>query len=194
MNVYVTAKTIKKLREERHMTQTGLAELIGVSDKAISKWETARGLPDISLIEPLAKALGVSVIELISGEYRINQNISCNVKRSKIYVCPVCGNIIHATGAAVVSCCGITLPELEPEQADEEHFMEVVDTDARHDVRMEHPMTKDHYISWMAYVTDGRFEMKKLYPEGSAEADFLGRGHGLIFSYCNRHGLFVRKV
>lgn len=194
MDVYVTAKTIKKLREEKHMTQHDLAKQIDVSDKTISKWETARGLPDISLIEPLAKALGVSVIELLSGEYKINQNISCNVKRSKFYVCPVCGNIIHTTGAAVVSCCGITLPELEPEQVDEAHPMEVLYTDARHYVRMEHPMTKNHYISWMAYVTDGHFEMKKLYPEGNAEADFLCRGHGLIFGYCNRHGLFVQKV
>lgn len=51
------------------MTQIELARKINVSDKTISKWETGKGLPDISLIETLAKALNVSVIELMSGEY-----------------------------------------------------------------------------------------------------------------------------
>ena len=182
MDTYITARSIKRLREEKRITQSELAEKLGVSSKAVSKWETARGLPDISLIEPLAKALGVSVIELMNGDYRINENVACNLKKSKFYVCPVCGNVMHTTGAAVVSCCGITLPEAEPEEGDECH------------VSLSHPMTKEHYISFIAYVTDGHFEMKKLYPEGNAEADFLGRGHGLIIAYCNQHGLYQSRV
>lgn len=194
MDMYITSQAIKKLREERKITQNELAEILGVSSKTISKWETARGLPDISLIEPLAKALGVSVIELFNGEYRINENAACNLKKSKFYVCPICGNILHATGAAVVSCCGITLPEVEPEVEDDAHKLEVKYTDSRHYVRISHPMTKEHYISFIAYVTDGHFEMKKLYPEGNGEADFLGRGHGCIYAYCNQHGLFRVRV
>lgn len=194
MDAYITAKSIRTLREEKHITQNELAEKLGVSNKTISKWETARGLPDISLIEPLARALGVSVIELINGEYRTNENVSCNVKKSKFYVCPVCGNIIHTTGAAVVSCCGITLPEAEAEEPDPAHEWEVVYTDARHYVRMDHPMTREHHISFIAYVTDGHFEMKKLYPEGGAEADFLARGHGWLYAYCNQHGPFRKRV
>ncbi|MBQ4191517.1 MAG: helix-turn-helix transcriptional regulator [Clostridiales bacterium] len=68
MNPYVTGTMIRRLREERKMTQLQLAGKIGVTDKAISKWETGRGYPDIALVEPLAEALGVSVIELFSGE------------------------------------------------------------------------------------------------------------------------------
>ena len=64
MNAYITGLTIKGLREKKGITQAELAEQIGVSDKAVSKWETAKGLPDITLIEPIAKALGVSVIRV----------------------------------------------------------------------------------------------------------------------------------
>ena len=88
MNTYVTGPTIKRLRESKKLTQSELADRIGVSSKTVSKWETAKGLPDISLIQPLARALGVSVIELMNGEHIINQNISCNMLRSKFYVCP----------------------------------------------------------------------------------------------------------
>ena len=65
MNLYVTGNTIKQLREQKKMTQAELADKIDVSSKTISKWETAKGLPDISLLEPLSAALGVSVMELI---------------------------------------------------------------------------------------------------------------------------------
>lgn len=67
MDNYITGTVIKLLREKKGLKQSELASKIGVSDKAISKWETAKGLPDISLIEPLSKALGVSVLELLSG-------------------------------------------------------------------------------------------------------------------------------
>ncbi len=115
MDNYITGATIKRLREAKGITQTQLAEQIGVSSKAVSKWETAKGLPDITLIEPLSSALGVSVMELMSGDTVINKNISSNILRSKFYVCPVCGNIIRTTGDALISCCGITLPALEAE-------------------------------------------------------------------------------
>ena len=110
MNTYVTGSTIRQLREAKGLTQAELAEMLSVSAKTISKWETAKGLPDISLLEPLAAALGVSVLELMQGEPIINRNRAANLLRSKLYVCPLCGNVLHATGQAVVSCCGITLP------------------------------------------------------------------------------------
>ena len=54
MNTYVTGATIKALREARKLTQSELADMIGVSSKTVSKWETAKGLPDFSLLQPLA--------------------------------------------------------------------------------------------------------------------------------------------
>ena len=95
---YVTGPAIKALRERKGLTQKQLAEQILVSDKAVSKWETGKGLPDLSLLEPLAKALGVSVAELLSGEYRTNANRAGNLLRSQWYVCPVCGNVVYALG------------------------------------------------------------------------------------------------
>lgn len=73
MDSYVTGTAIRRLREAKHMTQAELAEKLAVSAKAISKWETAHGLPDISLLEPLAAALGVSVLELMQGEPVVNR-------------------------------------------------------------------------------------------------------------------------
>ena len=194
MNTYVTGSTIRQLREKCGLTQGALAEIIGVSSKTVSKWETAKGLPDIQLLQPLAQALGISVIELMSGEHITNQNISANMLRCKFYVCPLCGNIIHATGNAVVSCCGITLPPLEAEEMDEEHAVTIEPVEDEHFITVHHPMTKQHYISFAAFVTSDRLQLVKLYPEGNAETRMQLRGRGYLYYYCNRHGLYRKKI
>ena len=194
MNTYVTGTTIRQLRESRGLTQSELAERIGVSSKTISKWETAKGLPDITLLQPLTQALGISVIELMNGEHIINGNISGNMMRSKFYVCPVCGNVIHSTGNTLVSCCGITLPALEAEEADEDHTVAVEQVEDEHFVTVDHPMTKEHFISFVAHVTSDRLQLVKLYPEGNAETRLQLRGMGSLYYYCNRHGLFRKKL
>lgn len=86
---YVTGETIKNLREKKRITQKELADMINVSDKTISKWETKKGLPDISIIEELSRALGVSIAELLTGELKINDNQSGNMKKIHFYVCPI---------------------------------------------------------------------------------------------------------
>ena len=194
MNTYVTGNTIRHLREKRNMTQAELAEKIGVSSKTISKWETAKGLPDISLLQPLAQALGISVIELMNGEQITNRNVSANLLRSKFHVCPICGNLIHSTGSAVVSCCGVTLPELEVEEGDEAHEIILEQVEDECFVSISHPMTKDHFISFVAYVTCDGCRLVKLYPEGEAQTRLQLRGMGQLYWYCNRHGLFRKRV
>ena len=194
MDSYITGATIKHLRETKGITQTELAEKIGVSSKAVSKWETAKGLPDITLIEPLSRALGVSVMELMSGDTVINKNISSNMLRSKFYVCPVCGNVIHTTGETVVSCCGITLPSLEAEDIDQMHELTVEKVEDEHFITVKHDMTKMHFISFIAYLTTDRVQFVKLYPEGNAETRFQLRGRGYIYIFCNKHGLMKTKI
>lgn len=194
MNSYIKGEAVKRFREGRRLTQAQLAQKLGVTDKAVSKWETCRGLPDVSLLEPLAKALGVSVPELLSGEQVVNSNRSANILRSTLYVCPVCGNIIHSSGAAVVSCCGVALPPLEVEEPDEGHKLARESFDGEYFFSVPHEMRKDHYISFMAYVTTGRFDLVKLYPQGPAEARFYPWGGGYVYWYCNRHGLFREKL
>ena len=193
MNTYVTGTTIKQLRENCGLTQAELGERIGVSRKTVSKWETAKGLPDISLLQPLAQALGISVIELMNGQHIINGNVSGNMLRGKFYVCPICGNLIHSTGDAVISCCGVTLPALEADTADDDHAITAEPVEDEHYITIDHPMTKTHYISFVAYVTSDRIQLVKLYPEGSAGTRLQLRGMGYLYYYCNRHGLFRWK-
>lgn len=194
MDKYVTGAVIRRLRENKKMTQEELAEKVFVSSKAVSKWETGQGFPDVSLIEPLAKALDISVIELLSGEDIRNCNRSSNMTKGRFYVCPVCGNVINTTGEAVVSCCGITLPPLEPETPDEDHGIKVEIVEDEYYVTVSHPMTKDHYISFLAAVSDQGIQLTKLYPEGNAEARFRISCVRKMYAYCNRHGLYMLKM
>ena len=194
MDYYVTGATIKALREQYRMTQADLAEQLCVSDKAVSKWETGRGFPDVSLLEPLGKALRVSVPELLCGQTIVNQNRSANMLKSLFYVCPVCGNALFARGDAMISCCGIQLPALEAEEPDAAHSMEIQRPEDELFVFSDHRMSKDHYLSFIAYMTPDRCEIKALYPEGNAEARFFFRGAGWLYYYCNQHGLFRMKI
>jgi desulfoferrodoxin (superoxide reductase-like protein) len=164
-----------------------------VSDKAVSKWETGRGFPDVSLLEPLGRALHVSVPELLCGQPVVNANRSANMIKSRFYVCPVCGNVLFARGDALISCCGIQLPALEAEEPDETHRMDIQRVEDEIYVSSDHPMRKDHYFSFTAYMTPDRCEIKTLYPEGNAEARFFFRGTGRLYYFCNQHGLFVRQ-
>ena len=193
MNSYVTGAAIKQLREKRNLTQAELAEKIGVSSKTVSKWETGKGLPDISLLQPLAQALNISVIELMNGEQITNRNVSANMLRTKFYVCPVCGNVIHSIGDSVISCCGIVLPALDAEEADEDHAVKIEPVEDEHFITVQHPMTKAHFISFLAYVTSDRVQLVKFYPEGEAQTRLQLRGLGYLYWYCNHHGLFVKK-
>ena len=191
MDRYVTGAVIRKLREAKKLTQEELAARIYVSGKAVSKWETGQGFPDISLLEPLAGALGLSVIELLSGAEVENRNRASHMARGKFYVCPVCGNVIRAVGEAVVSCCGITLPPMEPESPDEEHALRAAAVEDEYYVALDHPMTRQHHISFLAALSDRGVQFVKLYPEEAAEARFKIAGVSRLCACCNRHGLFV---
>ena len=133
-------------------------------------------------------------MELMSGDKITNQNVASNLLRSKFYVCPICGNVMHATGNTLISCCGITLPPLEAETPDEDHTMTIEPMENEHFISVLHPMTKDHFISFIAFVTLDRIQFVKLYPEGNAETRLQLRDHGDLYIYCNKHGLMRRRV
>ena len=194
MNQYVTGAMIRRLRESRKMTQHQLAEKMMVSDKAVSRWETGRGYPDISLIEPLSRALGVSVIELFSGEDVVNTNKAFNMLRLKLYVCPICGNVIQSSGEAMISCCGIVLPALEAEPEDDAHRLNVERIEDEYYVTIPHEMSRSHYISFILAVRDNGCEIVKLYPEGNAEARFKISRTKCFYYFCNQHGFFRYSV
>ena len=194
MNQYVTGTVIRKLREKNNMTQAELAVRLNVSDKTISKWETAKGYPDISLLEPIAKVFGISITELISGNAVSNVNVSANMLRSRFYVCPVCGNVIHSMGEAVINCHGVLLTPAQAEETDEQHKIFIEKVEDEYYVRIEHDMTKKHYISFVAALSSDKIQMIKLYPEGNPEARFKINGVKKIFFYCNKDGLFSLEV
>ena len=190
MNQYVTGAVIKRLREEKNMTQLQLAERLSVSAKTVSKWETAKGYPDITLLESIANALSVSISELLSGNTVTNSNVSANMLRSHFYVCPVCGNIIHSMGETVIQCHGLQLQPEEAEETDENHKIFTEQVEDEYYVQVEHDMSKQHYISFIAAVSVDKMQMVKLYPQGNAEARFKMNGVKKIYFYCNRSGLF----
>ena len=194
MDQYVTGAVIKALREKAKLTQAQLAEKLNVSDKVVSKWETGRGYPDVTLLEPLAAVFRVSVAELLSGKAVTNTNISANMRRSHFYICPVCGNILHSMGQAAVSCHGIALPPLEAEEPDASHTMTVEAVEDEYFVSVRHEMSRTHYISFLAAVSDDRLQLIRLYPEGNAEARIQRRGVQTIYACCNRDGLFKLTV
>ena len=191
---YVQNETIRALRERKALTQKQLAEKLCISDKTISKWETGKGLPDISLLEDLARALGVSLTELMTGDLQTNENRSANLRRMGFYVCPVCGNVITAVGKGSFSYCGIPLPVQEAQPEDNAHTITVEPVEDEICVTIAHPMTKSHYISFIAWVSNDRAELVKLYPEQDITVRFKKRGHGTVYAYCNRDGLFSKRL
>lgn len=191
MDCYVTGSTVRQLRQKKNLTQGQLAEMLSVSDKTISKWETGKGLPDISLLQPLAAALDVTLSELLSGQTVQNTNRHAKMYNVNFYVCPVCGNVICAIGEGVYNCHGIQLPVCTAEPDDK---LEVRVVEDELFVSVAHPMSKEHYISFVCGVSADGVQLVKLYPEGNAEARLKRSGTKYIYYYDNRDGLFVKRI
>jgi len=194
MNQYVTGTVIKELREKNNLTQSELASILNVSDKAVSKWETAKGYPDISLLEPIANAFKISITELLSGNAITNMNVSANMLRSKFYVCPVCGNIIHSMGEMTISCHGVQLLPEQAELSNENHMIIIERIEDEYYVQIKHEMTKKHYISFVAALSSDKIQIVKLYSEGKVECRFKIEDVRRIYFLCNRDGLFYIDV
>ena len=97
-------------------------------------------------------------------------------------------------GENINSCCGINLPILEGELENDKHIINCETIENEYYISMKHEMTKEHYISFITYVTNDRCEIVKLYPEQNAEARFLKRGKGTVYVYCNKDGLMKKKM
>ncbi|WP_206459213.1 helix-turn-helix domain-containing protein [Anaerovorax sp. IOR16] len=185
---------IYTLRKEKGMTQKEIADLMNISDKTISKWERGLGCPDVSLLSALSKILGVNIEEILLGGVNPNDIVGGNMKRIKFYVCPQCGNLLTATGEPVVSCCGRKLNELTAEKANEEHKLNIEHIEDELYVSAEHEMTKDHYISFAAFATGDKVFLVKQYPEWGLQFRLPKFGHGKLFFYCTKHGLYYQLI
>ena len=187
-------KLLYTLRQEKAMTQKQLADLMNISDKAISKWERGLGCPDVSLLPELSQILGVNIEEILAGKIELNETMGGNMKKLKFYVCPQCGNLLTATGDANLSCCGKRLEALTPEKASEEHSLNIEPVEDELYIASPHEMTKEHYISFVAYVTGDRLLLVKQYPEWNLQLRFHKSGHGKLYFHCSKHGLFYQLV
>jgi desulfoferrodoxin (superoxide reductase-like protein) len=116
------------------------------------------------------------------------------MKHIKFYVCPECGNIITSTGKLELTCCGKVLEELSIHKEEQEHTLKLEEMDGGIYLSIAHEMNKEHYISFIAYSTSDKLVINKLYPEQNAELQIYRMGHGMIYYYCTRHGLFSYRV
>lgn len=194
MDLLKTGKMISNLRKEKGFTQKEVAEKLGICPKTVSKWETGHGFPDISLVSELSKIFQVDISKLLEGEMpKIKPEVG-NVKRTKFYVCEKCGNILTSIGNAEINCCGRTIEPLKSAEADEEHKLNIEKIEDEYYITFSHPMTKEHYISFVSYVRFDRVLTVKLYPEQNGELRFPQMRGGKMFYYCNTHGLFEVKI
>ena len=187
-------KLIYGLRKERNMTQLQLAEILHISDKTVSKWERGQGCPDISLLLELSRVLGVDMEKLLSGRLEANEERGGNMKKLNFYVCPECGNVITAMTEAGISCCGKKLQPLEAVKAPDEERLLVENIENDYYISSDHPMLKEHYISFVALLTGDTLTLKKQYPEWDLQVRIPGRTHGKLIWYCTEHGLFYQLV
>ncbi len=194
MDLTKNGKLLCDLRKAKGLTQKEVAEILGVVPKTVSKWERGNGFPDVSTLSALADIFNVSERALLSGELKQNREEAGNMKRTKFYVCPHCSLFMQGTGQGMVTCCGKQLDALKPKTADDEHHLTVSEIEDDFYLEFNHPMTKEHYISFIAYVRFDRVLTLKLYPEQDAAVRFPKMRGGKLYYYCNNHGLFELKI
>lgn len=193
MDCIKLGKLIYKLRHEKSMTQRQLADKMNISDKTISKWERGLGCPDVSLLSELSELLDVNIEELLKGNLETNDLVGGNMKNSNYYVCPLCGNVTICTGNATVSCCGRKLEALKPQKA-EKQKLDIEQIENEWYITSSHPMTKEHYISFVAFATGDRVQIIKQYPEWDLQVRIPRQGHGMLLWYCVEEGLFYQLL
>ncbi len=191
MDCVKIGKLIAKLRKEKKLTQRNVADALGIQNKTVSKWECGLGCPDISLWPELSTILGVDMKQMMEGEITSNKPDSGNIDKVRFYVCPSCGNILVSTGSASIFCCGRKLERILPTVATIAPKITVEEIDTDYFVTFDHPMTKDHYLSFAAYVKSDRVFLNRLYPEQSPTCRFPITTGGKLFVYCIKHGLSV---
>lgn len=185
---------IASVRTELGWTQKVLADYLHVSDRTISKWERNQGLPDVSILPLLAETLGISVDSLLRGNLQTNRFVGGNMKNTKFYVCPRCQNVITAAEEVDIHCCGKKLAKLDAQKATAEQALTVAEVDGQWSISSDHPMTKEHYISFIAFATGEQVQIIKQYPEWALQTHLPKRKYGQLFWYDTQHGLFKQLI
>ena len=191
MDCVKIGKLIAGMRKEKGFTQKNIADALGIQNKTVSKWECGLGCPDLSLWPELSAILGVDMKQMMEGEITRNRPDSGNIDKVRFYVCPTCGNILVSTGSASIFCCGRKLERITPKDTSNAPKITVEEMDTDYFVTFDHPMTKEHYLSFAAYVKSDRVFLTRLYPEQSPTCRFPIVSGGKLYVYCIKHGLSV---
>lgn len=194
MDMKKTGELLRCLRKERNMTQMQAAEMLQVSDRTVSKWERGAGLPDVSLWKGLSVLYGVDIEKILDGQLDEKGAEVGNMKRMKFYRCGHCGNILWSTGDGDISCCGRKLEPLQPQQMNELHDVKTEVIENEYYITFDHPMTKEHNITFAALVSFDRIAVVRLYPEQAAEVRLARQHRGELYFCCSNHGLFRKKL
>lgn|SRR5690554_2230771 len=189
MDCVKIGKLIAELRKEKKLTQKNVADALGIQNKTVSKWECGLGCPDLSLWPELTTIFGVDMKQMMEGEITSNKPDSGNIDKVRFYVCPTCGNILVTTGSASIFCCGRKLERILPIDTLTAPKITVEEIDTDYFVTIDHPMNKEHYLSFAAYVKSDRIYFNRLYPEQSPTSRFPITKGGKLYVYCIKHGL-----
>lgn len=120
----------------------------------------------------------------------------------KFYTCLECGNIVEIIekNSDNLTCCGKQLQKMSVNSIDasiEKHvpvYEKVEDEIVVRVGEIEHPMQKDHYIMWIAQVSENRITKVTLYPEQGTDTRFKYIPNSKLYAYCNKHGLWTSTV
>ena len=189
-----TGSLIRALRTEQGMTQLELAQALGVTDRAVSKWERGLGCPEVSLLPGLSRLLGVPLERLLEGDMDEQEPKGGTMRNLKFYVCPQCGNLLTSSGEATLSCCGRRLEALVPQSPDSDHQLQMQPVEDEWFFTADHPMEKGHHLSFAALVTSEQLTLVRRWPEWDFQLRLPRRGHGLLYWYCTQHGLFRQTI
>lgn len=194
MDYAKTGHLIASLRNEKELTQQQVADALGITNKTVSKWECGLGLPDTSLWPDLSVILGVDMTKLLAGEMPKNKPDNGNINRAKFYVCPKCNNALMSTGDASIYCCGRRLlPEIaSPGEKAIPIKVELIDNE--YYVTADHPMIKEDFILFAAYVKADKVFFLRLYPEQSNSFRIPYWPKGNLYLFSTTKGLVEQKI
>lgn len=189
-----TGRLLTRLRKELGLTQKELGERLQVSDRTISKWERGVGLPDVFLLKEIAKVFGVEIEGILTGELFEQEKNGGNMKKMTFFVCDHCGSIYWGTGKGEFTCCGRKQSALIAQKMEGCHEAKIEEMDGEWYVSFDHEMSKEHFITFVAWVNIDRVTVVRLYPEQSGAVRLPKGRRGTLYLGCSQDGLFEKIV
>ena len=194
MDCKQTGLLIAKLRKEKGFKQKQIAEALHISEKTVSKWERGLGFPDVSLLNEIAFILEVKVEVLLNGSLNIGKTKTGNLNNLKFYICNKCGNIMTTIGDIKLYCCDRAVKSTLPVKMADENKLTVEKIENELFVSSNRTMTKEDYVTFVAYVFNDKYTFIKQYPEWNLQVRFFYFGHGKLIWGTNMGELFYQIV